>query len=379
MILATLLLFASTSGQEQKSAPDLAVRVDTGEESAQEIPAFDGGGGGTARFKRLKSANAITDQTRVTDLFFKINREGDVVVTHLSVRLANQKEIAIGTYRLRENESATANELTSVGIEPLTLSIVRAKARFIDPSPPIQPLLENKTQAVQIVNFDRDPSRSDKFRLVLRNISTKGIIAVDLFMPSPDGNGGGGQTHTGDRDHLVMAPGGTSEYYISVLRGGRTTPAGYVPEPPIQRTLIIRTLLFEDGSYEGSLETAAEITAQRNGQNLQRKRILELLREVVRSQSEKLSLTVEQFKEQVYSLNNTSDASEIRQLVAKFPSSAEKSLESYLKVGLDDGKQELLRNLSEFENSLNDRRFSLTFAQWLIQKQADYEKRIERF
>src|SRR4030095_9811128 len=274
-----LLLLVSTVAQDQqRPVPDLVVRVDTEEEPSLELLAFEGGYGATSRFKRMKSWVGTAEQSPVTEVTFKTNREREVVITHVSVRLGNQKEVPIGTYRLRENETTTVQELAKVGLEPISLSVVRAKPTFVEPSPPIQPLLENKTKAVEVVNFYREPSIPNTFLLTVRNISTKGIMVLDLFMPSGDGNGGYGQRSAGDRDHLVMPPGGTSENLISVTGGGRRTPAGYVLDPPVQQKLIIRTVLFEDGSYEGMLESAAEISAQRSGENLQRKRIVQLFR-----------------------------------------------------------------------------------------------------
>src|ERR1051325_4000759 len=199
---AILLAFFSTAAQERNKSPELAVQVEAGQEVGFEIPAFEGGGGSTANFRLIKSKPDL-EKSYVRELNFSINREGEVVIIHLSVKLANEKEVPVGTYRLRCNESTTAQELSNVGVEPVSLRVVNAKPTFVEPSPPIQPLLDNRTRAVEVVNFYRDSSLPNMFRLTLRNISTKGIMVVDLFMPSPDGNGGGGLRAMGDRANLM--------------------------------------------------------------------------------------------------------------------------------------------------------------------------------
>jgi hypothetical protein len=377
---AILLAFFSTAAQQQENkSPELAVLVETGQQSGFEIPAFDGGGGSTSGFGLIKSSKVVLEKSAVRELNFRINREGEVVIIHLSVKLANEKEVPVGTYRLSLNEATTAQELSNVGVEPVSLRVVNAKPTFVEASPPIQPLLENRTRAVEVVTFYREPSAPNEFRLTLRNISTKGIMVVDLFMPSPDGNGGGGLRALGDRDHLVMLPGNTSEQMVSISRGGRTMPYGYVPDPPTQQRLIIRTVLFDDGTYDGLVEPAAEISADRSGVNLQRKRILTLLQQAAKAEDGKLQLTLDEFKEEVYALSDIPETEVVRELVRQFPTIGEKSLEQSVRNGVNDGKRELLHYINEFENNLKQQHPNLTFVQWLTQMQSEYGKKIERF
>jgi len=374
---AILLAVFSTAAQERNKSPELAVQVEAGQEVGFEIPAFEGGGGSTANFRLIKSKPDL-EKSYVRELNFSINREGEVVIIHLSVKLANEKEVPVGTYRLRYNESTTAQELSNVGVKPVSLRVVNAKPTFVEPSPPIQPLLDNRTRAVEVVNFYRDSSLPNMFRLTLRNISTKGIMVVDLFMPSPDGNGGGGLRAMGDRDNLML-PGNTSEQMISVSSGGRTMPYGYVADPPTQQRLIIRTVLFDDGTYDGLVEPAAEISADRSGVNLQRKRILTLLQQAAKAEDGKLQLTLDEFKEKVYALSDIPDIAVVRELRGQFPTIGEKSLEQSVRNGLNDGKRELLHYINEFENNLKQQHPNLTFVQWLTQMQSEYGKKIERF
>jgi hypothetical protein len=240
------------------------------------------------------------------------------------------------------------------------------------------PKVENRTNAIEVVGFDQKSTPSDSFQLTLRNVSSKNIIALDLFMPSSDGNGGSGQRSQGfDKAHPLMPPGGITVSHFNVSRGGRMTPAGFVPDIALQQTIIIRTVVFDDGTYEGLVEPAAEIDAHRRGLDIQRKRILRLLQEPQTTKEGDVLTPLSELKEQAYALGKTVDASVARELMALFPSLDEKAKGSVLQTvegGLRDGKLELLRYISDFEEKLKQPGEHITYADWIKQTTTAYEK-----
>ena len=373
LFLLIAILMSLTAIAQRTSTPELALQVEM-EQRVWEMPVFNGGGGGSSNPKKLESWIPPPGEPTVSELNFKINCEGDVVVTTVLVKLTNEKELVVSTYRLREGESVITKELSKVGIEPVVLRIVRNAGVEIQPPPPIQPLIENKTKSVEVANFYREP-QLDSFRLTLQNISSKAIIAVDLYMPEK--NGGSGQQAEGDRTHPVMTPAGTSDYFISVSQGRRTTANGFVPDAPIQKTLIIRAVLFEDGSYDGLASVAAQIMARRTGVNMQRKRVLALLEQITKEDA----VTLDGLKERAYSLNDDHDGSVIPGLITSFPSLPDKEklfLTEYVKQGLLEGKRELLHDINNFEQNRSSRP-TLTLTQWLAEMRANYQKRIAGF
>jgi hypothetical protein len=377
---AILFLSLSVIGQQPPDAAvklDLALEVDRGVDRKLEIPAFDGGGGEAANFQRIKSWKPSNGEVPVVGIVFKIGREADIVITDLSLRLENDKVINVGTYRLAENETVNTDELTKFGLEPLGLKVVKAKPRLKDPSPPIMPKVEIKTKAVDIVSFYQTDSPSNSFQLSLRNVSNKNIIALDMFMPSADGNGGSGQRSQGERARPIMLPGSILVQHIGVSRSGRMTPDGYVPDVPRQQTLIVRTVVFDDGTYDGLVEPAAEIEAERKGLNIQRRRILRLLQEPKKSNDGVVLTTVSDLKEQAYSLGKASETSVVLALIGLFPSLDEKSktgLQSSVENGLRNGKLEFLRYINDFEDLQKRPGEHITFAKWIEQTMALYEK-----
>jgi len=372
---AMLLVCLTCVAQQQQKSAELAVRINNGNERPWEILAFNGGGGGMANFKRLSSWVSSAHESPVTQILFKIDREADLVITHLSVTLANEKHVSVGTYRLRENEKATTHELTKFGIEPLILTVVRATPTVVDSSPAIQPLLENKTEAIEVVNFYREVNPAG-FRLVLRNNSSKGIVAVDLFIPSPDGNGGGGQRSEGYGRDPAIGPGATADYFISVSGGGRNTPNGFVPDPPAQKALLIRTVVFDDGTYDGMIDIAVEITARRMGRKLQGLKIISLIEEMMRAEQAKSPLDLNNLRERIYALNTTVESTYIRKLLALFPSLGEKAndaMQSNLAEGLREGKRSFLSAIDLFEEN-SKRGAKVTLVEWLDEMKTHCEK-----
>ena len=386
-MLAAILLFClclNGAAQQQQSAqqPDLALEVIGSNYPTMEMPAPNGGRGETSWFNRIKTWKPSSGESPVESLVFKFGREADLVITHLSVRLANEKEVLVSTYRLREAQTVTTEELSKFGLEPLRLTVVKAKPSFKVASSPIQPLLENKTKAIEVVDFYQESPPSEGFRLTLRNVSTKNIVALDLFMPSPDGNGGGGQRVQGDREHPVILPGNTSEHLIHVSGGGRMTPDGYVPNPEVQQTLIIRTAVFDDGTFDGLVEPAAEVEAYRRGLNMQRTRILRLLQKATNVASGNGLISLDDLKEQAYALDNHVNASVALELQSLFPSLHDKAQDWFLQnveAGLRRGKQELLAQINEFEQMQKQAGMSMSISEWIEQTKANYEKLIHMF
>jgi len=135
--------------------------------------------------------------------------------------------------------------------------------------------------------------------------------------------------------------------------------------------------VFDDGTYEGLVEPAAEIEAQRRGLDIQRKRILRLLQEPQKTKQGDVLTPLSELKEQAYALEKIVDASVARELMALFPSLDEKAKGSVLQTvegGLRDGKLELLRYISDFEEMQKQPGEHITFAEWIKKTKTAYEK-----
>jgi hypothetical protein len=174
-----------------------------------------------------------------------------------------------------------------------------------------------------------------------------------------------------------MLPGAISVEHIGVSRGGRMTPNGYVPDPAVQQTLIIRTVVFDDGTYDGLVEPAAEMAAQRSGLDIQRKRILRLFDDSKTIGGGDSLKALDDLKEQAYALDKTVDSAVVADLNARFPALQEKAkhlFQEHVEVGLREGKLELLRYINEFEEAQKQPGVPTSFREWVKQSKENYEK-----
>ena len=380
LTIVLLLCFtcAAQPSQHVTAEQELGLEVDRGISQPLELRVVKGGGAGIASFRRIKSWRPSAGEAPVNDILFKFDREADSVIAEISVSLENEKEVKIGTYRLALSETITIEELTKFGVEPLVLKVVRAKP-LIKPVAPLMPILDNKTKAVEVVSFNKADPPLESFFLILRNVSRKSITAVDLFIPAPNGNGGQGQQAGGYKTNPVMLPEAVSSHHINVSSGGQMTPTGFVPEPAYQRTLIIRTVVFDDGTYDGMVEPAAEIAAENKGTNIQRRRILRLLEEQGKPGGTLQSRDA--LKESIYALSITAEESVVDELLTYFPSLDHTPKPLFLdKVGwgLKLGKQEFLHLINQVEETQKQSGEQLTFNKWLKQMRVAYEELISR-
>src|SRR5438309_122084 len=97
---AILLLGFSGVAQQPQDKPakqELALEVTNPGGRTMEMRAFDGGGGGAANFKRIADWKPSREGEIVKSLDFKIGREADIVIAHLSVTMENEKVVDVGT------------------------------------------------------------------------------------------------------------------------------------------------------------------------------------------------------------------------------------------------------------------------------------------
>lgn len=265
------LLGVIVKSQESASTPALELGVEVSGAGARPhvFPALSHGGAGTS-VKRIAGWTPAPGESPVRQLSFQVEREADVVKINLKVRLENDKEIPVASYALHEGESATANDLTKYGVEPVTLKIVRYAPRRPAPPPEVEPSVENRTNSLEIVGVKKSAHSPRSYMITLRNLSSKNVIAVDLFQPL--WHGGYETISNGSHSRPAMAGGEAKDFNFNLSAGGtRETPVGEVRNPdPSPPRIVVRAVVFDDWSYEGDAETAARIEINHRAQNFQR-------------------------------------------------------------------------------------------------------------
>jgi hypothetical protein len=260
-------------------------------------------------------------------------------------------ERPIGSYLAREGETIKVNELTSLGFKPLVLKVVRFVPEVETPVAAFAPVVTNNLKSVEVLGFSPVPETSS-YRLTVRNISSKNIVALDVYVPKERGRSG--VTSMGNATRPVMKPGATSETLISEARGRRLTDQGYVAEEPSNK-VIVGTVVFDDETYEGEPETALHVIGGQTGHRLQLTRALLLLKNILEGPDQDPAAMLGRTRSEVSQLTIDVDNKIVDELLARFPQLPtkydRKTLASTIMRGFLEARQRLLSEITDIENA----------------------------
>lgn len=144
------------------------------------------------------------------------------------------QEQPISTYLIGEAETVELRELAQVGLAPMTAKAVRVTSEDV---PLNQIPLENYTTGLQVVNIRK---KANLHLVTLENVSNKSIRAYSIT------HAGGSATR-----QLVLPPRTKEAHIFSffphlILAPQRASQELIEPAP-----LVIRSLEYDDGTYEG--------------------------------------------------------------------------------------------------------------------------------
>ncbi|SPE39060.1 exported hypothetical protein [Candidatus Sulfopaludibacter sp. SbA3] len=266
--------------------------------------------------------------------------EFDRQTTPVSVyKLPSEK---VGVYSARLDQSVTLFEMEQFGLEPLTLRIVPAP-----PPPSVRPLTLSKAPSVQIEIVGEDRSF---YKVVLHNLSAKGVTAFSLDMPEKDGN------HSqSDRNnaHDLITPGGTYQVQFGIPHSGSMATGKFVENPPPLQ-LVLEAAFFTDGSYEGDTQAAAEMAAQRLGSQVQRQQVDHVVTAILADAQSDDRAKVARIRSGVAQLSEEPDPQMVERVQTEFPGLSDmavRRLKISLGLALKVEKQSVELGLKDYERS----------------------------
>jgi hypothetical protein len=244
----------------------------------------------------------------------KILKEGDAVRVDLRVGLENFREVTLGTYYLRPDQSVIIREVTRYGFQPFVLKVIRIEIKppVVIPPLPALPEIENSLKSIEVIGLEKGES-ADQYLLSLRNNATKNVIALEIIMPT-----GGTKEERGTLDKPLISAEATYKIDISAQMRGRITEGGFEPDS-LQPKGVINAALFDDGTYEGDYVSAATMEARRQGRKLQLERVIALFDKALRSEGQEPLTTLENVKEAIYSLAVDGDAATVEEISRHYP------------------------------------------------------------
>ncbi|HLL73040.1 MAG TPA: hypothetical protein VK363_16490 [Pyrinomonadaceae bacterium] len=279
----------------------------------------------------------------------------------------------VAAYTVRVDERVAVEELKQYGIVPIELRVVRTKPAA-EAAPPY---VESRTSALELVGVEPREATFPSYVVRLKNVSGKDIAAlhVDYYT---------GKRHSSMRpqhpQNLPLIKAG-AVYELNASGGGdggELTADGYTPRA-LQK-VVIATVVFADGTFEGEPLAAAEQHALQHARKLQITRALALIKDALEERGAgDETATVARFKAQVSALGEEVEPQVVGRLAAKFPSLGEQDrrmLSEGLRFYQHEIKMDLLRAVAKFEDARSTQQ--VTFRRWLESVQETYVQWLAR-
>jgi hypothetical protein len=276
------------------------------------------------------------------------------------------REDLVGTYRLGIGEQMTIDDLRNFGVEPSNIKLLNT----IPPLPP-PPAFENKTRSIEIVSVQTENLPTPAYKVIFRNLSDKNLRALRVDVTS-DGRPATSSLWQGQEGRSIIEPGGTAEHYVGALKS-QPTPTGFTPGTAFSNTIVIRTAVFADMSFEGESESACLFEAFEMGRRLWLRQVLALLDREVSVPIEDHIEAARQFKEKFSALSYEFGEKERNQ--ASSVSGCPKPFESARRVP-GGQKLQVLRDLDEIITTRPSP--PVNFKSWLETRRATYQAWLAR-
>ncbi|HEV2826409.1 MAG TPA: hypothetical protein VGW76_02315 [Pyrinomonadaceae bacterium] len=376
--LILFLLFATTSAQQKtESSPSdfvLEIVFVPGVPPAyQNVPRSESTPGRAwyARFNQVKGWQLPpgADPVRAVNIvhFFR----GETATINVSVmrgKKFHDVEEMVATNELAENQTWQVEALKNFGVEPFVIRLVRVGSTLAEP-----PAIRNLTKSIEVVGIEPVISTLPRFKLTLHNVSAKDIAAVKL------------EVRQGQKLLMETTPGGIDG--TPFVRGGESVEVGvspevraepaagnYKPTVPVGQELLIKGLIFTDGSFEGDNESAAVHESWQLGCRIELRRIVPLLTNAASPGESVSTFAPANLRSQLEALNFEVADTDLGGLRARFPARNQDSLKSWVEGAMHSTRKDLLDELKRFQTSSDIARFR----SWLIAAEERYSNWLAR-
>jgi hypothetical protein len=255
-----------------------------------------------ARFARIPGAKPDPDPLPVQAIRVESQFNGetaDVKVSLLRGRNGFEREDPVATYHIGLDEKTTVKELKLFGLQPIDLTLLNV----VPPLPPA-PDFENRTSSIAVVSVESDNAPLPAYKLTFRNQSTKNIRALRIDVLG-DGRPGTSQLWQGEFDRPIIEAGATALRIIPAVRAQKTAGA-YTPGTATTNTIVIRSAIFDDLTFDGEEQFACQYEGFVVGRRLWVKRILPF----IESELANAALAPQDFKDKFLALTYTLEVSE---------------------------------------------------------------------
>ena len=258
----------------------------------------------------------------------------------VSVLLGNvlEDEKQVSSYLLREGDTISAKELADVGVVPFDFKVVRLAA-----SVAYTPEFKSKSPSIELASIQPNFAALPRVKLVLRNVSSKPVHAVEVATIS-DGLAGLLTMQGGKEGEALIPPGGTFEMTMGLRTKYVAGANEYSIQTPPNQSIEVATAVFSDGSYEGESEYALTFLGYQSGRKAQLGRVIDLLEKAAKGTGDAAAL-----KDKLSALNVDADPAAVAELHQQFPQQQVERARTAIQVGMRAMRDEVLTDFAQFE------------------------------
>jgi hypothetical protein len=183
---------------------------------------------------------------------------------------SHQEETAVASVLVRPGTHVVVNQLRDYGVEPIDLSLAEAA-----PLTPYLPTVFSVTPKLEIAAVELLNAPYPGYRITARSLSDQ--AAANFHVQSYRGESKAlSSIPRGPEGRPVLTPGGSYTFDVNLTGGGATDAGVWAPTP--LDVIEIDSVLWEDGTIDGTPATASSLIAPDAGRRLQLTRVVTILR-----------------------------------------------------------------------------------------------------
>jgi hypothetical protein len=276
----------------------------------------------------------------------------------------------VATYVLRTNERAEVSEVMQHGVEPFRVGVLK-----VSTSAARAPHVMNRTQSILVEKLEARPL-PEPYQLWLKNHSGKDVLAIQINSHK-GGKFSALRWHEKGRSQPLIKAG--DSYRITILSEDRACAGTDGYRPTQSDRLEISSVVFADGSYEGTSGLAALIRAKTLGHAQH----LGSVSELFNSWGERDNLSPAEisyyFRAVASGIEEMAESHLVNDLQSRLPELGAETIPSlgkFLRHGQHEIKTSLLADAKEMESisakGLETQVETKIVAEWLARTKAKY-------
>ena len=260
------------------------------------------------RFSQIPDVQIAGPPIFAVKLESQFNGEtADIRVTLLRGVKGIDQEDLVTVYHIGVDEQRTIKELRAYGVEPFRI-------KLLNPAPPLppSPTFENLTKTIDVASIRFENVPQPAYVVTFRNASDKYLRALRIDIKR-DEKYVLSSLYRSEDGKPIIAPGGTGEHYVPATTAQANAVGGYEPGTAPANTLVIRSAVFADMSFEGEVETACHVESMAMGQRVWLRDVLPLFDQEMQRPIKDHIEAARQFKEKFAALSYEFSESERNQ------------------------------------------------------------------